>query len=132
MACLASSAGTSLAAYSYIPGAAGYGTARWAMRAFSSHLRADLRGTGVGVTLMAPAEVDSPYFDNNPGSRERIPRVARLFGKPLTEEQVAEHAVRAVEREKRELIVPWRARLMVRTTPPALMRALVGGTGWKR
>ena len=65
---------TSAAAYFYFPGANGYATARWAMRAFSEHLREDLRGTGVGVTVIVPAEVDSPYFDNNPGSRERVPR----------------------------------------------------------
>ncbi len=123
---------TSVAAYVNIPGAAGYGTSRWAMRAFSDHLRADLRDTGIGVSLLAPAEVDSPYFDNNPGSRERIPRAGKLMGKALTEAQVAEHAVRAVEREKRELIVPWRARLMIRTTPGPLMRRIVSRTGWKR
>ena len=71
---------TSAAAYFSFPGANGYGTARWAMRAFSEHLREDLRGTGVGVTMIVPAEVDSPYFDHNPGSRERVPGIGRVLG----------------------------------------------------
>ncbi len=80
---------TSAAAYFYFPGANGYGTARWAMRAHTEHLREDLRGTGVEVTLIVPAEVDSPYFDNNPGSHERVPRIGRVLG-TATPEHVAE------------------------------------------
>ena len=79
---------TSAAAYFYFPGANGYGTARHAMRAFTEHLREDLRGTGVEVTLIVPAEVDSPYFDNNPGSRERVPGIGHVLGN-LTPERVA-------------------------------------------
>ncbi len=52
-------------------------------------LREDLRGTGVGVTLIAPSEVDSPYFENNLGSRERIPRAVALLGGGVTREPLA-------------------------------------------
>jgi short-subunit dehydrogenase len=124
---------TSAAAYFYFPGANGYATARWAMRAFSEHLREDLRGTGVGVTLIVPAEVDSPYFDNNPGSRERVPRIGRLMG-TLTPEHVAERAINGIERGRRVVHIPRRlagfefsARHFPRTT-----RALVTRTGWRR
>ena len=95
---------TSAAAYVTIPGATAYGVARWAMRAFSYHLDADLRGTGVGVTLLAPFEVDSPYFDNNPGSRERIPKIANLVG-TVTPADVAREAADSVERERRERLM---------------------------
>jgi short-subunit dehydrogenase len=101
------------------------------MRAFSYQLAADLRGTGVGVTLLAPAEVDSPYFEHNPGARERIPRVGRIIG-ALTPDQVARHAANAIERERRELILPWRARWVLRLTPEFVMRGLLGATGWRR
>ena len=67
------------------------------MRAFSYQLTDDLRGTGVGVSLLVPSEVDSPYFDNNPGSRERIPGIAKLIG-TMTEADVAAAAVRTIER----------------------------------
>ena len=124
---------TSAAAYFYFPGANGYATARWAMRAFSEHLREDLRGTGVGVTVIVPAEVDSPYFDHNPGSRERVPRIGRLMGH-LSPEHVAERAIEGTERGRRVVNIPRRlaafefsARHFPRTT-----RALVTRTGWRR
>ena len=121
---------TSAAGYIPIPGATAYGVSRWAMRAFSYQLEAELRGSGVGVTLLAPFEVDSPYFDNNPGSRERIPGIARLVG-TITPAGVAREAADAIEAERRERILPWRGRWIYRLTPPPLMRRLVAATGWK-
>ena len=124
---------TSAAAYFSFPGANGYGTARWAMRAFSEHLREDLRGTGVGVTMIVPAEVDSPYFDHNPGSRERVPGIGRVLGL-LDSRQVAERAIGGAERGRRVVHIPRRlavfefsARHFPRTT-----QALVTRTGWRR
>jgi short-subunit dehydrogenase len=122
---------TSLAGFLNIPGANAYGVARWAMRAFSRQLGTDLRGTGVRVSLLSPAEVDSPYFDNNPGSRERIPRIGSLIGE-MTPAAVGREAVRTIEREWPVRITPWRARLLYRTTPPPLMRLLIARTGWQR
>ena len=115
---------TSAAGYLTIPGATAYGVARWAMRAFSYQLEAELRGSGVGVTLLAPFEVDSPYFDNNPGSRERIPKIAILVG-DMTPADVAREAADSIERERRERHVPWRGRWIYRLTPPPLMRRLL-------
>ena len=124
---------TSAAAYFSFPGANGYGTARWAMRAFSEHLREDLRGTGVGVTMIVPAEVDSPYFDHNPGSRERVPGIGKVLGL-LDPRQVAERAIGGAERGRRVVHIPRRlavfefsARHFPRTT-----QALVTRTGWRR
>ncbi len=122
---------TSIAGFMTIPGASGYAASRWAMRSFSNQLYEDLKGTGVGVSLLAPAEVDSPYFDNNPGSKERIPKIGALIG-TIEPADVAREAVAQIESEQRQRIIPWRARWMLRTTPPALLRALVSRTGWKR
>ncbi len=123
---------TSAAAYMHVPGAAGYAVARWAMRAFAGQLRADLRGTGVGVTLVAPAEVDSPYFDHNPGSRDRIPKVSAALGGAITPDDVARELVRAVERDARETIIPRRAAVLIRATPRPVLGWLVTRTGWRR
>ena len=123
---------TSLSGFTYIPGATGYAVARWAMRAFSDQLRVDLRGTGVGVTLIAPSEVDSPYFDNNPGSRERIPRAVALLGGAVTTEVVARYTADAVERGRDEVIVPRRAAVVVKLTPQPVLNWLVRRTGWRR
>ncbi|MGH2953843.1 MAG: SDR family NAD(P)-dependent oxidoreductase [Solirubrobacterales bacterium] len=123
---------TSLAGWSHIPGAAGYAVARWAMRAFANQLRTDLRGTGVGITLIAPAEVDSPYFDHNPGARERIPRISVVLGGATTPETVARYTADAIERERNQVIVPRRAAAVVKLTPKPVMDWLVRRTGWRR
>jgi short-subunit dehydrogenase len=123
---------TSLAAWSHIPGAAGYSVARWAMRAFASQLREDLRRTGVGVTLIAPSEVNSSYFENNPGTRERIPRAAALLGRAVAPEVVARATADAVERDRNQAIVPRRAEVIVKLTPKPLFDLLVSRTGWRR
>jgi short-subunit dehydrogenase len=123
---------TSLSGYTYIPGATGYGVARWAMRAFASQLREDLRGTGIGVTLIAPSEVNSPYFENNPGSRERIPRAVALLGGAVTPDDAARATADAIEHDRNEVIVPRRAQLIVKLTPRPIFDLLVRRTGWRR
>lgn len=124
---------TSPAAFMAWPGATAYVTARWAMRGFSEALWADLHTTQIGVTLLVPGEVDSPYFDNNPGARERLPRIGRLY-KTLSAEEVAAMFLSALNREKRYLIRPrllaltfWWVRLF-----PGMVQWLVVRTGHKR
>ena len=123
---------TSLSAYTHIPGATGYAVARWAMRAFASQLREDLRGTGVAVTLIAPSEVDSPYFEHNPGSRERIPRAVGLLGGAISPETVAQATADAIERKRNNVIMPRRADLIVTLTPRPILNWLVRHSGWQR
>lgn len=124
---------TSVAAYFAWPGATAYTAARWAMRGFTEALRADLRGTGVSVTLVAAGEVSSPYFEHNPGARERLPKIARFYP-TLSPEQVADAIVRSVERNKREVIIPWMHRLTVLQHKlfPWLVEWLLVSSGWKR
>jgi short-subunit dehydrogenase len=83
-------------AASYLPfaGASGYTAARWAMRGFSGALRAELAGTGVGVTDIVAGKVRSEYFAHNPGAEERIPRIARIVP-TLTPAQVGVAIARA-------------------------------------
>jgi short-subunit dehydrogenase len=123
---------TSLAAFTHIPGSTGYSVARWAMRAFADQLRCDLRGTGIGVTLLVPAEVDSPYFENNPGTRERIPRVTALLGGATTPEIVARASADAIARDRDQVIAPRRAAAVMKMTPKPILDRLTAGTGWRR
>jgi short-subunit dehydrogenase len=102
---------TSPAAFCPWPGATAYSAARWAMRGFTEALRADLAGTGVHVALVAPGEVRSAYFDNNPGSYERLPRIAARLYRALTVDEVARMIVRAIERERRLVVAPALLRL---------------------
>ena len=115
------------------PGASAYGVARWAMRGFTELLRADVANTGLKVSLVCAGQMDTPYFDNNPGARERIPGVARLY-RVLSAEEVAEAVVRAVERGKRDVILPLllRQTLLAQRFAPWLIEWLVQKTGYRR
>ena len=115
---------TSPAAYAPWPGASGYAAARWAMRGFAEALRADLHGSGVGVTLFTAGKVDSPYFANNPGALERVPGIARLYP-TLTPDEAAGALLRAVGRGAGEAIVPGLLRWTIR-----LDRLFPGAVAW--
>jgi short-subunit dehydrogenase len=123
---------TSLAAFTRIPGSTGYSVARWAMRAFADQLRCDLRGTGVGVTLLVPAEVDSPYFETHPGTKARIPKATALLGGATTPEVIARASANALERDRNQVIAPRRAALVMKVTPKPILDRLTARTGWRR
>lgn len=124
---------TSPAALLPFPGAAAYSVARAAMRHFTTALRADLRGTGVHVGLVMAGLVDSPYFEHNPGSLERVPSVARLIG-TITPEQVAASIEDVVVRRRPGATVPARLAALraVFAVAPGPVTAVVRATGWKR
>jgi short-subunit dehydrogenase len=106
---------TSASAYFSMPGATTYTAARWAMRGFSEALRADLHNTGIRVMLVAPGKVNSPYFENNPNTENRIPKAAtfKLLYPTLTPNQVASAIVKGILKNKREIIIPFFMKLTV-------------------
>jgi len=120
-------------AYTAWPGAAGYATARWALRGLTEALRSELRGTGVRIVSVVPTTVDSGYFEHNPGFEKTIPGIAKLTG-TLEPDQVAKAIVHAVERGKREVFVPFRLRLLVAQSRlfPRVSEYFVARTGLKR
>jgi short-subunit dehydrogenase/mannose-6-phosphate isomerase-like protein (cupin superfamily) len=124
---------TSPAAYFPWPGATAYTAARWAMRGFTAALRADLRGTGVRVTLVVPGKVRSTYFEHNPGAEERLPGISRIY-RTLTPEDVATAILSGVEHDRSEVITPFLLKLTVlaHRLLPGLVEWLVAATGWKR
>jgi short-subunit dehydrogenase len=92
---------------SFLPkgNAIAYSAARYALRGFSEALRADLLGTGINVSLAVFGKVDSTYWENNPGSEERIP-AATPFMPTLSTTQVAEYFIDIVENNHRMLVRP--------------------------
>jgi short-subunit dehydrogenase len=124
---------TSPGGWAAVPGAAGYSAARAAMRSLDQSLALELRGTGVGVTLLCPGKVSSPYFANNPGSEEKIPRVAAL-SRTLTPQEVGDAAVRAIQRGQRTVVMPLMMRLFWWTfrVMPWSVEWLIQATGWRR
>ena len=65
---------SSVASHFVWPGATAYTAARWAVRGFTEALRADLKGTGIGVTLFECGVVKTPYWEHNPGAGSECPR----------------------------------------------------------
>ena len=120
-------------AYLVIPGAIGYAACRCALRVFNDSLRADLRGTGVGVTHLVFGDVTSDYFDNNPGAHERIPTISKMIP-TLSPERTARYIVRAIQADKDQLVRPITMQMILIFTRfmPRLSAWINATTGWKR
>ena len=93
---------TSVASRMAWPGATAYIAARWAMRGFTEGLRADLTGTDLRTMLVTFAKVTSSYWENNPGSEERLPK-AQSMVRVLTPEEAAQAIINGIKRDKREV-----------------------------
>jgi len=124
---------TSPASYLAWPGACGYIAARHALRGFTDGLRADLAGTGVGVTLVVLGTVESSYWAKHPGSRENVPKPMPLVMPVLTTEQAAATIVQGVESGTREIVRPraFRALFVLNALLPGMVArsmARPGGT----
>jgi short-subunit dehydrogenase len=102
---------TSVAARLAWPGAVAYTAARAAMEGFTNALRADVHGSGVSVTLAMFGTVDTPYWEHNPGSRERLPKRAASMP-ALESRQVASAIVGAIEKGARTIVQPATFRLL--------------------
>jgi short-subunit dehydrogenase len=96
---------TSIGAFLVWPGAVGYISARWAMRGFNESLRAELYGSGIGVSLVAFAQVSSEFWEHNPGSWERLPAAAHQL-RTLTPRDAALAIAHAIDGEKRLVLRP--------------------------
>lgn len=77
----------------------GYCASKWAVRGFSSALRVELYGTGIGITTVYPAWVDTPMIHQESEDQMRFLNVQAL----LTAEQVAEEILQAVADDRRDL-----------------------------
>jgi len=97
---------TSPASYVVWPNAAAYITARHALLGFTEALRADVKGTGIDVTLVVLGTMETPYWQNNPGSREHVPGSNPILMPILTPADAAEAIFRGVEARKRRVVKP--------------------------
>ncbi|MBO0705971.1 MAG: SDR family NAD(P)-dependent oxidoreductase [Candidatus Dormibacteraeota bacterium] len=108
---MASMAGQAPSAYQAM-----YGTTKAGLRAFGHSLRAELRGTGVGVSLVSPYFVRDAGFWAAGGNRAPL---------EVSPEQVALAVAGAIRRDRGEVTVaPWPARLTHRipTAFPELLQ----------
>ncbi|TMC17148.1 MAG: SDR family oxidoreductase [Chloroflexi bacterium] len=75
-----------------------YCATKWAIRGFSTALRAELHGTGIGVTTVYPAWVDTPMTQLEAGELQVL-NVHIM----LTADQVAVEILEAVTEDRRDL-----------------------------
>ncbi|MGW7098707.1 SDR family oxidoreductase [Streptomyces sp. NPDC054838] len=76
----------SVAGVVYTPGNI-YGATKWAVTGLAENTRRMVTADGIGVTLVAPGRVETPFWDNGGGAPEGI---------NLTAEQIADSVVWAV------------------------------------
>lgn len=97
----------SAASYFSFPGATGYTPARWAMLGFFRGLQADLYNSNFDISLIALGKVSSPYFENNPISEDRIPKIANWLVPTLTTQQAGQIIAQTVNTKRAEVIKPY-------------------------
>lgn len=114
------------------PGATAYLAARWAVRGFTEALRADLTHTKIGVTLFECGVVKSSYWQANPGSLERVPKMGKLVPE-LAPEEAAAAIVRGIQRNKHLVVAPFMMRLTYwqHAAFPGVVQWLMTQTGFR-
>jgi len=100
------------------PSAAAYGATKAAQRGFGEALRHELKGTGVGLTLVYPGQIKSSLHAHE---RDRMPDWYKLE-RGAEPEPLAQALVDGVEKDKREVFYPPNVRLLriVHGMQPAL------------
>ena len=124
----------SLACYFSFPGATGYIPARWAMLGFSRSLQADLFNTDFKVSMIALGKVDSPYFENNPISEDRIPRVASWLIPTMSLKAAGNVIAKTVKTKRAIVIEPFAMFILVLINRliPGMFRWLIRTTAYKQ
>jgi len=97
-----------------------YSATKSAVITFADTLRIELASSGVGVSVISPAAVRTPFFD-----RRGVP-YDRTFPRPLEPERVAAAVVRSIEDDVAHQMIPrWLALApAVRATMPGVFRQL--------
>jgi len=115
----------SVAASFGLPGIASYCASKFAMLGFSEGLQHELKGTGVGVTVVSPIMVRTNFFDHP--SFEKMPKYSPTS---LSPETVAKAVVKAASSSRLEIIVPSivRGAVWAKHTFPYLINPILGSS----
>ena len=123
----------SAAAYFSFPGATGYTPARYAMLGFSRSLQADLFNTDFKVSMVVLGKVKTAYFDSNPKSEDRIPKVANWLISTMSAKAAGAVVVKTVKSKREIVIKPLTMSLFILLNRffPRILRWLMRITGYK-
>jgi len=113
----------SVAASFGIPAMASYCASKFAMLGFSESLYHELRGTGVGITVVSPIMVRTNFFNHD--SFGKMPR----YTMALNANTVAKSVVRASSSPRLEIVVPQIIRIAIwmKQTFPYIVNLIVSG-----
>ena len=81
-----------------VPTLSGYCASKWAVRGFSIAMRAELYGSGIGITTVYPAWVDTPMLRQATEQSDGLDIQVML-----TPEQVADEILKAAQEGRRDL-----------------------------
>jgi short-subunit dehydrogenase len=95
---------SSLAAYRGLPKSAAYCASKAALSAYFESVRIDLRGTGVGVTIIHPGFIKTPL---TAGRDAKMPYLMEL-------DDAIPKIVSAIEKGKKSIAFPWQLATVVR------------------
>lgn len=95
---------SSLAAYRGLARSAAYCASKAAMSAYFESIRIDLRGTGVGVTIVHPGFIKTPL---TAGREAHMPYLMEL-------DDAVKKIVSAIEKGKKSVAFPWQLATVVR------------------
>ncbi len=100
-----------------------YCASKFALAGFSESLAYELEGTGVGITLVNPGVIDTPFFDHE--SFAAFPAHARARAIPAA--AVSAAIIRAVRRGDAEVTIPRSYALgtLLKTVAPGFFRRLM-------
>jgi short-subunit dehydrogenase len=118
----------SVAASFGIPGMASYCASKFAMLGFSESLYHELKGSGVGITVVSPIMVRTNFLNHK--SFSKIPKYTNF----LSANTVARVVVRAASSPRLEIVVPEfvRIAIWIKQTFPYLINPIVGRIFRKR
>lgn len=119
---------SSVAGFAPVLGRTGYAASKYALRGFFGSLQAELRGTGVGVTMIHPTFIDTGLDGRALGEDGNVTTHPQSrVGQQLTADDVARQVVRATARRQRTLVLGRMGHLsrMVNAHWPGLYEALM-------
>lgn len=91
----------------------GYAASRAALRGLHESLSQDLVGTEVESCNVIFGKIASPYFDNNPGTADKLPALDAVL-RTMTTEECAEKLVNLSRTPQHTAIYPFMLNLLIR------------------
>ncbi len=90
----------SIAGLTGVPGESWYSATKAGLACLAESLRAELRPQGIGVTLVSPGVVDTPFFE-----RRKVP-YQRVHPQLMSAQKAADAIAGAVEHGRDDLVIP--------------------------